>query len=63
MLYIQEFIRQIDAIKGDDERAHSMADNLYRHTLKRIADGADNAKELAAETLKVEEIEFARWYA
>ena len=60
---IQASLRTIKSLSSDDELAHSMQDELCRDVLTSIALGADNARELAAEALKVHEIEFARWCA
>lgn len=58
-----ERVKQIEAIRHDDEVAHSMEDDLYRDVLRAIAGGEIDGHELAAEALKVEKIKFARWCA
>lgn len=58
---IRKRIKNISNISGDDEAAHSLEDRLRHDVLKAIADGAENAKELAIEALKTSEINFARW--
>ena len=58
-------VAEIDAIKNDDERAHSMEDDLYADVLNDIAEGMSGrcAAALAAEALKTVRIDFARWCA
>jgi hypothetical protein len=62
---LQEVKRKLAVIentKGDDERAHGMADDLYHDLAVMVANCADQAvAEIAAEVLKVEEIKFSRW--
>jgi hypothetical protein len=60
---VSERVDFIRAIAGDHEAAHSAQDDLYRSVLAAIADGAENARDLAAVALAVEAIEFHRWYA
>ena len=63
-----EVKERIEAIRAtaqrhDEEVTHFMEDTLYEDALRAIADGADNAHELAAETLKVLDLGLGRWYA
>lgn len=63
---IQDIKSEIEVIKhtaGDYEIAHSREDKLHCDALRAIAEGADNASELAAEALKTLDIEFARYCA
>ena len=60
---IREAIADIKSHRDDDEVAHGSEDALREKVLRAIADGAPNAAELAAEVLKTEEIDFARWCA
>lgn len=53
----------IHAVQNDDERAHGLADDLYRDVLTAIAAGAQDAQLLAAAALRVETLDFARWCA
>jgi hypothetical protein len=53
----------IHATQDDDERAHGLADSLYRDVLAAIAAGASDAQVLAAAALRVETLDFARWCA
>jgi hypothetical protein len=53
----------IHAVQNDDERAHGLADDLYRDVLATIAAGVDDAPVLAAAALRVETLDFARWCA
>ena len=48
---------------GDYEGAHSAEDSLLLGVLHAIANGAENAKELAAKAIKVRDLEHPRWYA
>lgn len=50
---------------GDDERAHSMADKLWRDVLEAIAtnDTFPGPATIAKMALKVDELDFARWCA
>lgn len=56
-------VEEINKVAEDDERAHSLEDDLRQDVLEAIADGAPNAKELARTALLTSEIEFARWCA
>ena len=57
---VRETLRQIDAAKSDDEKAHSMRDDLWQDVLEALA---DEGSELAREALKSEDIRFCRWCA
>ena len=59
----QERVRQIEAMAGDDEGAHSEEDRLRGAVLRAIADGNPDAAELARIALLTDDIEFARWCA
>lgn len=59
---IQEFLSYISSIADDEEMAHIEEDHLYKSVLEAIAEGCDNAKELAIEALKCQEIDFVRYY-
>jgi hypothetical protein len=63
MEQIQEEILLLENIKTDDEAAHAIEDDLYFKVLTAIANGAENAAELAFEALRASEINFARWCA
>ena len=58
-----EELERIRAMADDDEAAHSAEDAFRAAVLADIANGADNAAELAAIALRTEEIDFARWCA
>jgi hypothetical protein len=60
---IRTRVARIEAIRHDDEVAHSMEDDLYADVLRAIANGAENAAELAREALRTGDIDFARWTA
>ena len=57
-------LREITAMAGDDEVAHSAEDRLHQDVLKAIADGsAESPENLARLALETRKIDFARWYA
>lgn len=67
---VDDVRERIEAIKAmaatvhrDEEDTHPMEDELFEDAIRAIADGADNARELAAETLKVLDLGLGRWYA
>ena len=60
---VKDRVRIIEATRGDDETAHSLEDRLHGEVLRAIADGIDNAQELATEALKTAQIDFCRWCA
>ena len=60
---VKERVRSVRNAAGDSEAAHLMEDNLYFEVLQHIANGGDNAQELAAEAIKAQDIDYVRWYA
>lgn len=60
---VNDAVAEIKSTAGDDERAHSLEDDLHRAVLQAIAEGAPNAVQLAKAALKSTEISFARWCA
>jgi hypothetical protein len=49
---------------GDSESAHIEQDSVYLGVLRSIASGRCSDPQLcAAEALKIDDIDFARWYA
>lgn len=60
---VQLRVAAIKAAAGDAERAHGLADDLYRDVLTAIAAGAADAPVLAAEALRTEWLDFDRWCA
>lgn len=60
---VKDSVKRIEEVKMDDERAHSMEDNLHQTVLKAVAEGASNADKLAKEALKSLKIDFKRWCA
>lgn len=60
---VKAAVANIEANKADPEVAHTLEDDLYLMVLMAIADGVDNAQELATEALKASCIEFMRWHA
>lgn len=60
---VKSVVKGIRAIASDDEAAHSYEDALHEKVLQLVADGADDAPELAKEALKTTKLNFARWCA
>lgn len=59
---IQERVKQIGEVGDwDDEAGHGAEDDLWRDTLRAIAEGAANPAELAMAALATQELDFARW--
>lgn len=61
---IRERIRQIGEYARHDsnDEAHVDEDDLYLDTLRAIAEGASNARELAREALRANGLPYERWY-
>lgn len=62
--WIEGRVRDIEAMAGDDEAAHSEEDRLWESVLMAIANGetADPAA-CARAALKTKNIDFQRWCA
>ncbi len=62
---IREAVAAIGRVAHDPERAHALQDDLFESVLLEIAQGSGSADpvDLAAEALKVREIQFPRWMA
>lgn len=61
---VRTIVKWIDAHKSDDEMAHVAEDNLYSKVLKAIAAGkCEDPVACAAECLKTQKLDFARWCA
>lgn len=63
---VKSDLRRIRAAAGDPEAAHGMEDALHQRVLEAIAKGlirGENARAIAAEALKSEDIPFERWCA
>lgn len=56
-------LKEIQEVADDCEVAHMEQDKLYLDVLRAIANGAENAAELAAEAVKVDDMHFSRWFA
>lgn len=56
-------LAEIHEVRGDDEAAHGLADDLHQEVLAAIAAGAPDAGVLAAAALRTETLGFARWCA
>lgn len=62
---VELFVKQIGDVanEGDNETAHMDEDNLYEAVLKEVVKGNPEARSMAAEALKTELIDFARYCA
>ena len=61
---VKQRVAAIAAEADDDEQAHSMEDELHQDVLRAIADKkCKNPSACAAEALKTQDIDFARWCA
>jgi len=60
---IMSRVNKIEAVAGDDERAHSMEDSLYEDVLRYMATLNHECSRLAVAALKTKEIDFERWCA
>lgn len=60
---IENSIKELEAMRGDGEAAHSFEDKLYIAVLEDIAAGVDDAQDLATAVLKARDIKFERWCA
>ena len=62
--YVAAQVAKIDAMKDDDEAAHSAEDVLRAEFIALVAEvGSTDLAAMAREVLKTDEIEFARWCA
>lgn len=60
---VQDRVKLVAGMSHDDETAHHQEDRLHQDVLRAIADGADNAQELAAAALLTLDLTHARWCA
>lgn len=62
---VELFVKQIGDVAnaGDDETAHEDEDDLYEAVLKEVVKGNPEARSMAAEALKTNLIDFARYCA
>lgn len=60
---IRQALRHIKAQANDDERAHSLEDDLHVAVLTAIAGGVGDPRALAREALKTKDIKFSRYCA
>lgn len=60
---VAERVREIARRTSDDESAHAAEDALHRAVLEAIATGTEDPAALAAEALRTQQLDFARWYA
>ena len=61
---IKSEVARIDAMKDDDESAHSAEDNLYEKFVIYVSrNGPIELAEMAREILKTGDIKFCRWCA
>ena len=62
--YIKQEVAKIEAMKGDDESAHSAEDGLRAEFIALVAEvGSPELAEMAREVLKTDDIRFCRWCA
>jgi hypothetical protein len=61
---VKKAVEKIKEKRRDDEAAHSLEDELYLDLLQSIADGnCDDPQACAAEAIKTQDLNFARWTA
>ena len=61
---VDQWLKRIEEISNDDEKAHELTDDLHKAVLRAIADrSCEDGQALAHTALKSETIEFRRWYA
>jgi hypothetical protein len=63
---VETVVRLVEKIRKDAwdaENAHSQEDDLYDRVLRAVARGDENARALAREALKTNDIDFPRWCA
>ena len=60
---VQERVEKIASLKDDPEDAHCEMDGLYLDVLMAIAEGQNNAQELAQAAIAVEKLDLTLWYA
>ena len=58
-----DLVEAVERIQDDDESAHALEDDIWEAVLRAIAEGADDAKGLAAAALKTQDFGFSRWCA
>lgn len=58
-------IKAADALRPNHNPAqlHADEDGLYLYVLRKTAEGHPDAPAMAQEALKLDELEFSRWYA
>lgn len=65
--YVKARVAEIEAMKGDDEAAHSAEDGLRAEFIALVAEvGSPELAAMAAmarEVLKTDDIDFCRWCA
>lgn len=61
---VKNYVKYIESIQNDDERAHSMTDRLHIAVLNSIVnEKCEDYKICAKEALKTEDLPFDRWCA
>lgn len=60
---IRKTIAFIKGCSGDNEVAHVCEDDLKDEFIEFVAERDDELGELAKEVLKVNDLDFVRWYA
>lgn len=62
--YVKQQVAKIEAMKGDDEAAHSAEDGLRAEFIALVSEvGPPELAAMAREVLKTDEIGFCRWCA
>ena len=59
---IEKEIEHIKECRYDNEIAHILEDKLWQKALEQIAEGDENAQEIAKAVLKTKDVSFVRWY-
>lgn len=61
---VRERVDAIEAVRGDDEAAHSMQDRLFADLIRSMAEGrCVDVAGCAREALRVLDMQFDRWCA
>jgi len=62
--HVKARVAEIEAMKGDDEAAHSAEDGLRAEFIALVAEvGSPELAAMAREVLKTDDIDFCRWCA
>lgn len=62
--YVKAMVAKIEAMKGDDEAAHSADDGLRAEFIALVAEvGSPELAAMAREVLKTDDMDFHKWCA